>query len=92
MLSIDKNLGSREAALEFNNRVYDCLRDFGGCVDSLACENCFHVISDSTCLCGGFSECPNCHYKVIPRQNIEEKISNYTLEEANFLNGWGNRI
>lgn len=67
-LSIRQNLGSAEAAAAYNQRIYDYRSDFAlkggrgspGCISALACPHCYHVISDSICLCVGYFVCPNC--------------------------------
>ncbi len=60
-LSIRQNLGSREAADAFNQRVYESkATPYSGCIGELACVHCYHVISDSICLCIGRFTCPKC--------------------------------
>ncbi len=34
-----------------------------GCISSLICDNCNHLISDSICLCIGIFTCPNCGFR-----------------------------
>ncbi len=68
MLSIRENLGSSEAAEAYNKRIYDWRCDAAqkqgggspGCIGALACVHCYHVISDSICLCIGVFTCPKC--------------------------------
>ena len=66
MLFIRQNLGSLEKTKEYNQKIgqYRCAsltRGINvGCIDSLACVYCYHVISDSICLCSGMFTCPNC--------------------------------
>lgn len=31
-----------------------------GCISSLVCDGCNHLISDGICLCAGYFVCPNC--------------------------------
>lgn len=64
MLFLGKKLESKEAAAEYNKKIYQD-REVGGqyqrgCIGSLACENCFYIVSDQVCLCAGFFICPNC--------------------------------
>lgn len=67
MLYIRENLGSKQAAQEYNKKASDGEIKWQGCIGSLACENCFHVISDSICLCAGFPLiCPQCGNKTEP--------------------------
>ena len=73
MLYIRENLGSLEKAKEYNQKIYDWRVEalnknyHPGCVGARACENCFHVISDSMCLCAGFPLiCPQCGNKTEP--------------------------
>ncbi len=66
MLSIREDLKTREAADAYNKKIHDYRCDaitkhyHPGCVGSLACIHCYHVISDSTCLCIGIFTCPKC--------------------------------
>jgi hypothetical protein len=66
MLHIVQNLGSLEEAQKFNKKVYDHRMEainknyHPGCIGSLACISCYHVISDSICLCAGVFVCPKC--------------------------------
>lgn len=66
MLSIRQNLKTREAADAFNQRIHDhrCesvrMGMHPGCIGELACIHCYHVISDSICLCIGVFVCPKC--------------------------------
>lgn len=76
MRYIRENLGSLEAAKEYNKSKYH----FGesniprGCISSLACEHCYHVISDSICLCAGFPLiCPNCNFERIIEYRVAEE-------------------
>lgn len=79
MLSIRQNLETREAAVAFNKRIYDYRCDYvakggpgsPGCIGELACEHCFHVISDSICLCVGVFTCPKCGAENGGRLRIE---------------------
>lgn len=65
-LSIREDLGSREAAEAYNRKIYDYRCEISakgwhpGCVSALACVHCYHVISDSICLCIGVFTCPKC--------------------------------
>jgi hypothetical protein len=66
MLYIGENLGSLNAAIEYNKSKYTPLmKDIPrGCLSSLACEHCYHVIHDSICMCAGFPKvCPNCNFE-----------------------------
>ncbi len=69
MLSIQENLKTKEAAEEYNQKIYKWRCEASvkgihpGCVGALACTNCYHVISDSVCLCIGVFDCPNCGTK-----------------------------
>lgn len=63
MLFIRQNLGSLEAAKAFNRKIYDyrcSVVGHPGCIGELACTGCYHVISDSICLCVGVFTCPKC--------------------------------
>lgn len=66
MLSIRQDLKTREAADAFNKRIYDWRCEAAqtgahpGCIGELACVHCYHVISDSICLCIGTFTCPKC--------------------------------
>lgn len=73
MLSIGKQLKSKEEALEFNRKIYEFranTKGHPGCIGNLACENCFRVVSDLICLCVGIFTCPNCNF-----ENGKEKLS-----------------
>ncbi len=71
MLYVGKNLGSKEAAEEYNSKVYALRQQWRGCISSQACPQCFHIITDSICLCAGLWDCPNCGYKR-PKPEYEE--------------------
>lgn len=63
MLHVKENLGSKEAAINFNNKISSSRSgsQIHFCLKEVACEDCFHVISDSVCMClGGLVKCPNC--------------------------------
>lgn len=76
MLYIRENLGTLEKAKAYNKKITDYRVEainknyHPGCVGSRACENCFHVISDSICMCMGMPTCPNCGFTE-PRLKIE---------------------
>jgi hypothetical protein len=63
---IAENLGSLEKAKEYNKKAYACKAKYskygGACISSLACENCFYVIS-SSCACLGIGKCVNCGFE-----------------------------
>jgi hypothetical protein len=65
---IGKNLETKEEAVAYNDNIYKCRREYSAkgygasCIGSLACTNCYHVISDS-CLCAGLLKCPKCGNK-----------------------------
>ena len=67
MLEIRENLTSEEAAKAYNQRIYNFRQEarekshHPGCISALACEYCYHVISDCVCLCAGTFVCPNCN-------------------------------
>lgn len=66
MLSIREDLKTAEAAKAYNRRISDYRCEamaksyHTGCISALACEHCYHVISDSICLCVGVFTCPKC--------------------------------
>ncbi len=61
MLSIQEDLKTAEAAEAYNSSARrGLLERHSGCIDSLACVHCYHVISDSICLCAGSFDCPKC--------------------------------
>jgi hypothetical protein len=63
MLSIRENLGSLEAANKYNASTREGQMKWRGCIGSLACVHCYHVIRDSICLCVGIFDCPKCGKK-----------------------------
>jgi hypothetical protein len=66
MLSVREDLKTREAADAYNKRISDWRCEahrknvHPGCVGAMACIHCYHVISDSICLCAGSFVCPKC--------------------------------
>lgn len=66
MLYIREDLGSLEAARKYNRDLYNYRIGMvskgwsAGCIGSLACEGCYHVIADSVCLCSCYFKCPKC--------------------------------
>src|SRR3990167_9652616 len=49
-------------AKEYNKKVYEAKGKWGGCISTLACQNCGSLVSDSICLCMGIFICPQCNY------------------------------
>jgi hypothetical protein len=78
MLYVHENLGSLQAAKDYNKSKYSYTVEGvpRGCISSLACEHCYHVISDSICMCAGFPKvCPNCNFeRVVTYFQTEEKF------------------
>lgn len=89
MLYVVKNLETEEAAKAFNRRIIDsrCAtigkNQHLGCVGERACIHCYHIISDSICLCGGYFICPKCNKEngvkasFIPMNQINTKMLFY---------------
>lgn len=70
MLYIKEDLRTKEAAEAYNKKIYDYRANavgHPGCISSLACLNCYHVISDSVCLCIGTFTCPKCGKENMPK-------------------------
>ena len=76
MRYVRESLGSLEAAQDYNS-VRRHHR--GGCIDSLACLKCYHVIGDSICLCAGIGVCPNCGY-----EEPKPKFTTVPIKEFNW--------
>lgn len=53
----DKGLATPEQIKQYKEYRHDFAN---GCISSLLCENCNHIISDSICLCACYFVCPNC--------------------------------
>jgi len=59
-----KNVGyNKEQAKEYNNSVYSARINNTGCISTLACINCYCLVTDSLCICSGNFTCPNCNFK-----------------------------
>lgn len=53
-----------------------------GCISARLCENCFHLISDSICLCIPYFICPNCGFE--NGKEIRERNEKDTLLRQKF--------
>lgn len=84
-MQIGKKLKSKKQTLEYNeNKIFNR----AGCIDSLACVNCFYIISNTTCICAGIGVCPNCGFDnrldktVVEKRDIEVKNFFYLMKEG----------
>jgi hypothetical protein len=76
MLYKSGQLGSKKEAIAFNSAIAERRAKSTGthCISTMACEECFALVSDSICLCIGSFTCPACKKPHI--QFTSTKITN----------------